>query len=143
VSLRGFATLTFWADDVAAAVAWYTELLGVAPYFTRPGPGGGLAYAKFRTGDHDAAEVAIADRSFDPAGSPGPGGAVLHWHVDDFDGTLSRLQGMGATEYQPVTPHGPVTTAAVVDPFGNVLGIMHNPHYLAVLDATRAAAGVG
>ena len=30
-------------------------------------------------------------------------------------------------------------TAAVVDPFGNVLGIMHNPHYLEVLAAIRGA----
>jgi hypothetical protein len=27
-------------------------------------------------------------------------------------------------------------TAAVVDPFGNVLGIMRNPHYLEVLGRT-------
>jgi catechol 2,3-dioxygenase-like lactoylglutathione lyase family enzyme len=26
--LRGFSTLSFWADDVAAAMAWYTEFLG-------------------------------------------------------------------------------------------------------------------
>jgi catechol 2,3-dioxygenase-like lactoylglutathione lyase family enzyme len=142
MSLRGFATVNLWADDVAAAVAWYTELLGVPPFFTRPGPHG-LAYAKFRTGDQEA-EVAIADRSFDPSGTPGgPGGAVMHWHVDDFDATLATLTAMGATEYQPVTPHGPVKTAAVVDPFGNVLGIMHNPHYLEMLPSSRATAGVG
>ncbi|WP_091948839.1 VOC family protein [Trujillonella endophytica] len=132
------STLTLWADDVTAAADWYADLLGAAPYFTRPGPGGGLQYAKFRTGDLDA-EVAIAHRSFDPAAAAGPGGAIVHWHVDDFDGTLARLLAAGATEYQPVTPHGPVVTAAVTDPFGNVIGIMHNPHYLEVLDRTDAA----
>jgi hypothetical protein len=30
-------------------------------------------------------------------------------------------------------------TAAVVDPFGNVLGVMYNPHYLAVLQASGRA----
>jgi len=30
-----------------------------------------------------------------------------------------------------------VTTASVVDPFENVLGIMHNPHFLEVLGSTR------
>jgi len=30
-------------------------------------------------------------------------------------------------------------TASVVDPFGNILGIMYNPHYLEVLGATRKA----
>ena len=29
---------------------------------------------------------------------------------------------------------GGFITASVVDPFGNVLGIMYNPHYLDVLD---------
>jgi hypothetical protein len=28
-------------------------------------------------------------------------------------------------------------TAAAVDPFGNVLGIMYNPHYLETLKASR------
>jgi hypothetical protein len=28
-------------------------------------------------------------------------------------------------------------TAAVIDPFGNVLGIMHNPHYLEILAEKR------
>jgi len=27
----------------------------------------------------------------------------------------------------------------VVDPFGNILGIMYNPHYLDVLGSTRGA----
>jgi hypothetical protein len=30
-------------------------------------------------------------------------------------------------------------TAAVVDPFGNLLGIMHNPHFLEVLKSSGRA----
>jgi hypothetical protein len=29
-------------------------------------------------------------------------------------------------------------TASVVDPFGNVLGVMYNRHYLGVLEAIRS-----
>ena len=36
--LRGLTTVSFWADDVAAAKRWYTELLGTPPYFARPDP---------------------------------------------------------------------------------------------------------
>ena len=36
VSLRGLATVTLWADDLPAARAWYTEVLGIEPYFQRP-----------------------------------------------------------------------------------------------------------
>ncbi|MDH2426003.1 VOC family protein [Sphaerisporangium sp. TRM90804] len=141
MSLRGFATLNIWADDVPAAVAWYAEFLGVDAYFTRPGPDGRTAYAEFRIGDH-ADELGIIDRSFAPPGaSAEPGGAVMHWHVDDLDATVERLLSMGAKEYQPITPHGDsgFITAAVIDPFGNVLGVMNNPHYLEVLASLRPA----
>ena len=59
---------------------------------------------------------------------------MTHWHVDDLEGTLARLLALGATPYMPLTPRGAgFVTASVVDPFGNVLGIMTNPHYLEML----------
>lgn len=133
--------MNIWADDVPAAVAWYTELLGVEPYFMRPGPDGHPAYVEFRIGDY-LAELGIIDRSYaPPAAATGPGGAIMHWHVDDLDATVARLLSMGATEYDPITPRGDTgfVTASVVDPFGNVLGVMYNPHYVDVLASTKPA----
>ena len=41
---------------------------------------------------------------------------------------------MGATEHAPITKQGDgFITASVVDPFGNVLGLMYNQHYLDTL----------
>ncbi|MFE5522414.1 VOC family protein [Streptomyces virginiae] len=128
--LRGIATINFWADDLEAAKNWYTEVLGIAPYFERPG------YAEFRIGDHQQ-ELGIVDRRYAPPGAADkPGGAVAYWAVDDLPAVRQRLLDLGAEEYQPVTAHGDggFVTAAVTDPFGNVLGIMRNPHYLEVLD---------
>ena len=138
MSFRGFATLNIWADDVAAAADWYAQVTGVEPYFRRPGPDGRLAYAEFRLGDLGA-ELGIIDRRFGrPGPAAGPGGAIMHWHVDDLEGTLARLLELGATEYAPITPRGEgFVTAAVVDPFGNVLGVMTNPHYVEVLESLR------
>jgi predicted enzyme related to lactoylglutathione lyase len=63
-----------------------------------------------------------------------PGGVMMNWHVDDIAATMDRLLAMGAKEYQPITPRGEgFVNAAVVDPFGNVLGVMYNPHYLEIL----------
>jgi predicted enzyme related to lactoylglutathione lyase len=140
VSLRGFSTISFWADDVPAAVAWYTEFLGVEPYFMRPGPDGRPAYVEFRIGDYQA-ELGIIDRGYQPAGAAAePGGAVMHWHVDDVHAAVERLLSMGAKEYQPITPReAGFVTAAVVDPFGNVLGVMYNPHYLEILASAKPA----
>lgn len=51
---------------------------------------------------------------------------------------------MGAKEYDPITPRGATgfVTASVVDPFGNVLGVMDNPHYVEVLASTKPAIAV-
>jgi predicted enzyme related to lactoylglutathione lyase len=133
LALRGFATVNFWADDVAPARDWYAALLGIPAYFERSDAGGRLVYAEFRVGDYQA-ELGIVDRRFAPPGTAvGPGGAVMYWHVDDLPATVERLLALGATEYQPVTKRGEgFVTASVIDPFGNVLGVMYNQHYLAV-----------
>lgn len=134
---RGFATISFYADDLAAARDWYTELLGQEPYYAFPAAPAIPAYMEFRVGD-DGDELGFIDRKYAPPGaSNAPGGAVMHWHVDDLAGTFEKLLAMGAKEYLPITSHGDsdFTTASVVDPFGNVLGIMHNPHYLEILAA--------
>jgi predicted enzyme related to lactoylglutathione lyase len=139
--LRGFATVNYWTDDMEAAKRWYAELLGVEPYFERPGPDGRVAYAEFRIGDYQH-ELGLIDRRWaPPAAATEPGGAVMYWHVDDIAATFERLLSMGAKEYQPITPRGDkgFVTAAVVDPFGNVLGIMVNPHYLEVLESSGRA----
>jgi predicted enzyme related to lactoylglutathione lyase len=124
-TLRGLSTLNFFAADHAAAKRWYTELLGVGPYFERPG------YAEFRIGDYQH-ELGIIDSAYAPEGSATtPGGAIAYWHVDDLPATVDRLISLGAREYEPIRTRGEgFVTASVVDPFGNVLGVMYNKHYL-------------
>ena len=126
--LRGIATVSFYAADHAAAKVWYTDLLGFEPYFDRPG------YAEFRIGDFEH-ELGIIDAAYRPEGEADtPAGALVFWHVDDLQGTLDRLVELGATPYQPITDRGEgFITTTVIDPFGNVLGIMSNPHYLEIL----------
>jgi len=93
--LRGMATVNFWADDVAAARDWYTELLGVEAYFQQPNAEH-PAYVEFRIGDYED-EFGIINRNYAPKGTqPGLGGAVLYWHVDDIEGAVARLKALGA-----------------------------------------------
>jgi predicted enzyme related to lactoylglutathione lyase len=133
--LRGLSTVSFFADDVTAARAWYAELLGIEPYFVRPAQGT-PAYVEFRIGDHQH-ELGIIDSRFAPHGRPATAaGAVVYWHVDDLQGGYGRLISMGATAYEEPVERGPgFVTASVVDPFGNILGVMYNQHYLDVLGA--------
>jgi predicted enzyme related to lactoylglutathione lyase len=135
--LRGLTTVVFHVDDVPAAVEWYTELLGIPPYFERAADGK-PAYVEFRIGDYEH-ELGFLDRRFAPHDrSDRAGGAVIYWYVDDIQASFERLVSMGATVHEDVIERGPgFVTASVVDPFGNILGIMYNQHYLDIL-ATRA-----
>jgi predicted enzyme related to lactoylglutathione lyase len=129
---RGMATANYWADDVVAARDWYEKVLGIAPYFAMPADAETPFYVEFRVG-RDGDELGIVDRRYGaPAGSPG--GVLLYWAVDDVVATHERLIGLGATPFQPITEQGDggFITASVVDPFGNVFGVMQNPHFAEV-----------
>ncbi|MBO3748589.1 VOC family protein [Streptosporangiaceae bacterium NEAU-GS5] len=157
--LRGMSTVRYQAADFEAAKKWYVEVLGVEPYFERPG------YAEFRIGDHQH-ELGLLDAAYatmlrapanPPTGSTAPqpstgvaadgrggdsgvgSGAVIYWHVDDVTAAYDRLLTLGATPHEPPRQFGEgFIGAAVVDPFGNVLGVMYNQHYLDMLPAAGA-----
>ncbi|WP_433509108.1 VOC family protein [Nonomuraea sp. CA-143628] len=139
--LRGLTTVSFFADGVPAARDWYTELLGIEPYFARPAEGP-PAYVEFRLGDYQH-EFGIVDRRFAPHGrSDQPGGAVIYWHVDDVEAAFERLLSLGATVHDKPVERGPgFVTASVVDPFGNILGVMYNEHYLEIF-GTRPTGSI-
>ncbi len=131
---RGLTTISFYASDLAAAKAWYSELLGIAPYFEREG------YIEFRIGDYQH-ELGIIDSRYAPPGAAtGPAGAVAFWHVDDITASYERVLTLGATPYLPIREFGAgFTGGAVIDPFGNILGLMYNPHYLEMLQQLTTA----
>jgi predicted enzyme related to lactoylglutathione lyase len=134
--LRGLTTVNFFADDLSAAISWYTEMLGIEPYFVRE-IDGTPAYVEFRIGDFQH-ELGFIDGRFAPEDRSG--GALTYWAVDDVEAAFARLQELGATEHQPVTERGPgFVTASVVDPFGNVLGVMYNQHYLDIVESKVGA----
>ena len=130
-SLRGVATISLWASDHVKAVEWYSELFAQKPYFERPG------YAEFRIGDHQT-EVGIIDQKYAPhmVFPDGPSGTVLYWHVDELEKTFAHVITMGATVVQEAEDRGHgFVTATALDPFGNILGLMYNPHYVEAANA--------
>ena len=139
--LRELATVSLYADDLAAAERWYTALLGTEPYY-RVAAG----YLEYRVGESED-ELGLIDARYRPGGpaAPAPAGAVVFWDVDDLPAAVDRLVALGATVHEPLREHGDgegFATASVVDPFGNVLGIMSNPHHRE-LRARRVAAAAG
>jgi predicted enzyme related to lactoylglutathione lyase len=129
--LRGMATVSYFAADHAAARRWYSTLLGTEPYFERPG------YVEFRIGDYQA-ELGIIDSKYVPGVESGAqrAGVILYWAVDDVNVAYARLLELGATSHDGPRARGDsgFVTATVVDPFGNLLGVMNNPHYVEMLE---------
>lgn len=132
--LRGLTTVSFYADDLTAAKQWYSEFLGIEAYYAFPEQN--PAYVEFRIGDYEH-ELGIIDGKYRPHPvTDQAAGEIVYWHVDDLQATLDRLLELGATVHDKITPRGAAgdfVTASVVDPFGNVLGVMANPHYLQIL----------
>ena len=114
--LLGLRTVIYRAPDLAAGKQWYTKFLGFGPYFDQP------FYVGFQVGGFELG--LLPDATQNTAGA--------YWGVKDIDGVYARLLELGATPHSEVTDVGEgIRTAEVVDPFGNVLGIIENPNFKA------------
>jgi predicted enzyme related to lactoylglutathione lyase len=116
---QGLRTVIYAAPDLEKAKAWYTSILGIAPYFDQP------FYVGFNVGGY---ELGLdPDSSSTPAGS---GGAIVYWGVVDAAAAFERLLSLGSTARTSVQEVGEgIKVATVLDPFGNIFGVIENPHF--------------
>ena len=118
LNFLGLRTTIYHAPDLAKAKSWYSKILGIEPYFDQP------FYVGFNVGGY---ELGLDP---DPSSSGGPGGVVVYWGVSDAVAALNRLLSLGATERTNVQDVGEgIRVATVLDPFGNVFGLIENPQF--------------
>ena len=114
---QGLRTVVYSAPQLAEAKAWYTQLLGQGPYFDQP------FYVGFNVGGY---ELGLGPN----APAAGQSGTETYWGVPDADAAYARLLALGAAARQPVRDvGGGIRLGTVTDPFGNLLGIIENPHF--------------
>ena len=115
---KGLRSHLIAAPELARAKDWYARVLGGAPYFDEP------FYVGFAVGGFELGLVP------DARPAAGPGGGVAYWGVDDVKAVHARLLELGATSLEaPTEVGGGILIASVVDPFGNTLGLIFNPHF--------------
>jgi predicted enzyme related to lactoylglutathione lyase len=115
----GLRTASYIAPDLARARDWYREVLGVAPYFDEP------FYVGFNVGGF---ELGLNPDTSE--GQPGPGGTTVYWGVADAAAEYRRLLDLGARPHaEPKDVGEGIVVATVLDPFGNVFGVIQNPHF--------------
>jgi predicted enzyme related to lactoylglutathione lyase len=114
----GLRTAIYPAPDLTAAKQWYSQVLGVSPYFDEP------YYVGFSVGGFELGLL--------PDATPGTSGPQPLWGVESASAAFERLIELGATALDPVADVGEgIKVAAVQDPFGNRLGLIENPHFKA------------
>ncbi len=63
-------------------------------------------------------------------GVGGVGGVTAYWGVEDIDAAMAKLRELGPAVHTDVKDVGEgIRVASVIDPFGNVLGVIENPHF--------------
>lgn len=114
----GLRTFGFKVNDIEAAKQWYTKVLGIEPYFDMP----------FYVG-YNVAGYEFGLQQTDDELTYGNNTAT-YLGVDDVHATYTMLLSAGATEYeQPQDVGDSIMIAAVRDPWGNIFGIIYNPHF--------------
>jgi predicted enzyme related to lactoylglutathione lyase len=120
IMFHGLRTAKYDVTNVAEAKEWYAKVLGIQPYFDQP------FYVGFEVGGY---ELGIVPSEHGVHAKRSPAG-VAYWGVDDAHAAYQRLIDLGATPFEPVEDvGGGILIGAVHDPFGNVFGVIQNPHF--------------
>lgn len=116
--LLGLRTVIYHVGDLNRAKEWYTQILGYPPYFDEP------FYVGFSVGGY---ELGLnPDLSKVTQG----GSTFVYWGVADAHEAHRRLLELGAKSHKDVQNVGDeILVATVTDPWGNIFGIIENPHF--------------
>jgi predicted enzyme related to lactoylglutathione lyase len=112
----GLRTAVYPVPDLAQGKAWYQMILEREPYFDEP------YYVGFNVGGFELGLI--------PDGEPGSAGVVVYWGVGDVNVEMLRLESLGAIVHEPVVEvGGAIKVGSIRDPWGNVIGVIENPHF--------------
>ena len=116
--IKGLRTTIYKVGDLNEAKKWYSEILGIEPYFDEP------FYAGFNVGGFELGlDPDISDLS-------NGNSQVAYWGVENCVEAFQKLLKAGAkTHSEPRDVGEKIITASVYDPFENVFGIIENPHF--------------
>ena len=117
---QGLRTVIYKVDDLEKAKEWYSGVVGFGPYFDQP------FYVGFNVGGFEL--------GLDPdmSGVEKGNSEIAYWGVADISDAVEKVRSIGAEFVQDATDGGEgIKVASFKDPFGNVIGIIENPHFKA------------
>lgn len=115
----GLRTAVYYVNDIEQGKQWYASILGFAPYFDEP------FYVGFNVAGYELGLQPIEGEA-----SATRAHAAVYWGVESCEDALKDLLAKGALANEDVQDvGGGIKVASVKDPFGNVFGVIENPHF--------------
>jgi predicted enzyme related to lactoylglutathione lyase len=116
----GLRTAIYHVSNIELAKQWYTKVLEVAPYFDQP------FYVGYNVGGYELGLQPDEGTSVEARAD----GTVAYWGVADAGAAFNRLIELGAISHEAVQDVGEgIKVGTVKDPFGNIFGVIQNPHF--------------
>ena len=117
--MHGLRTVIYKVSDLNKAAEWYTKAFETDPYFKEP------YYIGYNIGGYELGLLPNEDSTMKASDN-----VITYWGVDDINSEYNRIIGLGATEHEKPTNYGgELMVASVIDPWGNVIGLIYNPDF--------------
>jgi predicted enzyme related to lactoylglutathione lyase len=115
----GLRTVIYKVTDIEKARDWYSLLLGFKPYFDE------AFYVGFNVAGYELGLQPVENLSDNISTR-----TITYWGVEKIEEAFARIQSHGAIVVESIQDVGDgIKVATLADPFGNVVGIIENPHF--------------
>ena|SRR6218665_683130 len=116
--ILGLRTVGYQVSDINAAKTWYADVFQTEPYFDEP------FYVGFDIGGF---ELGLQP---DQVSTEKLESVVAYWGVENVQQEYDRFVTAGAIGIEgPQDVGGDIVVAKVKDPWGNIIGLIYNPHF--------------
>ena len=118
-TILGLRTAIYQVPDINAAKNWYTDVFETEPYFDEP------FYVGFDIGGFELGLQPDEPRTEKIES------VVAYWGVENVQQEFDRFIAAGATVVEePQEVGGGIVVSKVKDPWGNIIGLIYNPHFV-------------
>jgi len=113
----GLRTVVYKVNNLNEAKAWYSKAFGTKPYFDES------FYVGFNIGGYELGLLPEGDTRVEKGE-----GVIAYWGVEDIDSVFNEMIERGAKVHEkPTNVGGELMVASLIDPWGNIIGLIYNP----------------
>lgn len=117
--ILGLRTVIYKVGDINEAKIWYAKAFQTEAYFDEP------FYVGFNIGGYELGLLPEENPTTEKTES-----ILAYWGVDDIEKEYNRFLATGAIEHEkPTNVGGELMVASVIDPWGNIIGLIFNPAF--------------